>query len=594
VVARGGVVNHHRVDGELEAIVHHPSLGHDDYVNPVSTMIAAYAARHPGHSLAFAGRRVRHLLRLEAGDSTGEALLNVTPYFDGLKFMREAWAHGGVDAWVNHLVDRDKETTFKGLELPPSVSQLLKYAGWAKTAISGAITAGNIAYDLFGIGIQSRESKIYEAVQRIEQKLTEIQKSLTDIQTDMQTGFAELQKEISEGNYNSAVLPVKQLAGKIDAADADLQDYANNVLNPPPTEAEFISIRDRKRTAIEGYVSDIKASFNLGDDTLRDAFFTSPANKVPAYSQLAQVELNTSGHFLTHQGSLELQYLASYVLQFQAAAFNLIVHAESASTGPNTVVLNVMQKYLGFNTEQATKWIAENANTDEPTVPESGDFHDEVGLIGQIQPVPTGAAVEADSLGNVEGPMWQVEAPQIELGRTIHDRPPEKGMGCANQYAPASRLLGVSMCQYMGVGWTTAQDDLTAAEHGLQTSTSLGSWKPATLSETQTLFKRPELTKAVTLSDDYWDPYDNTFRAHDYQVVEPGRPYGGLFAGTGVYTGWYSHWVSGINVTTVKGTETSRGAKGTCWFGVAADAGSNCPVLHALLLRPTTGERYWP
>jgi hypothetical protein len=150
------------------------------------------------------------------------------------------------------------------------------------------------------------------------------------------------------------------------------------------------------------------------------------------------------------------------------------------------------------------------------------------------------------------------------------------------------------MCQYMGVGWTTAQDDLTAAEHGLQTSTSLGSWKPATLSETQTLFKRPELTKAVTLSDDYWDPYDNTFRAHDYQVVEPGRPYGGLFAGTGVYTGWYSHWVSGINVTTVKGTETSRGAKGTCWFGVAADAGSNCPVLHALLLRPTTGERYWP
>jgi hypothetical protein len=594
VVARGGVVKHHRVDGWLQAIVRHPTLKHDVYVNPVTTMIAAYAARHHGHSLAFARRRVRHLLKLKAGESTGEALLNVTPYFNGLKFMRKAWAHGGVEAWVKHLIDRGKSTTFKGSELPPSVSQLLKYAGWAKTAISGAITAGNIAYDLFGIGLQSKESMIYEAVKRMEQKLNDIQISLTNIQTDMATGFSELQKEISETSYNSAILPVKQLAGKIDSADTDLQDYANNVLDPPPTEKEFNDIRDRKRTAIEGYVNDIKANFNVANDTLRDAFFTSPANKVPAYSQLAQVELNTNGHFLTHKGSLELQYLASYVLQFQAAAFNLIVHTESTSTGPNNVVLNVMQRYLGFTTEQARQWIAANANTDEPTVPESGDFAEEVGLIGQIRPVPEDAAVEADTLSNLQGPMWQVKAPEIQLGRTIHDRPPEKGMGCANQYAPAYQQLGVSMCQYMAVGWTTAQGDLTAAENRLQTSTSLGNWKPATLSETQTLFKRPELKQAVTLSDDYWDQYDNTFRAHDYQVVAPGHPYAGTYAGTGVYSGWYSHWVSGINVTTVKGTETSKGARGTCWFGVGKDAGSDCPALYALLRRPTTGERYWP
>ncbi len=596
VVARGGTVKGLKVRGWLEATMRGPSLAHDIYVNPVSTVIDAYAASDPNRSLAGDRRKGRHLLDLKQGDSTGDALLSVTPYFNGLKFIRKARAYGSVQKYVKHLIEQRKQRSFQATGLP-NVSQYLKYLGWAKDGISGAITAGNIAYDLFGIGIESKESKIYEAVQKIQKQLDEIQGSLRDIQADMQTGFDTLQQEVAKDTFAAVVQPVKELAGAVDAAQANLQDYVNNLLDPPATQTEFNAVADRKQKAIGIFMADIVKHFDIGNDVFRDALLLGAVNKSAAYPQLAQVELDTNGRFLTHQGSVELQYLASFVVQFQAEAFNLITRTETTSKGPSNVLLSAMQRYLGFNADQARAWVAANADTQEPSEPPSGDLHDELTLLNQIQPVPEGAAVEADTLQNAQGAMWQAKPTQIELGRTIYDRPPNTGMGCANQYAPPVQLLGQYMCQYMAKGWTTAQDDLTAAENGLQTSTSLGDWKPATLAVTQTLLKRPGLDKGLTIADDYWDPYDYTFRAHDYQVTPPGNKnlQAGLFAGTGNLTGYYSHWVSGINVTTVKGNPVaSRGTKGTCWFGVAADKGSNCPALGVLLTRPTTGERYWP
>ena len=96
VIARGGVVKGQRVVGSLRAIVRHPGLKHDAYINPVSTVIDAYAALHPDRSLGYARRKAEHLLNLKPGELAGDGLLDETPFFNGLRFLRDARAHGGV------------------------------------------------------------------------------------------------------------------------------------------------------------------------------------------------------------------------------------------------------------------------------------------------------------------------------------------------------------------------------------------------------------------------------------------------------------------------------------------------------------------
>src|SRR5262249_50826059 len=156
----------------------------------------------------------------------------------------------------------------------------------------------------------------------------------------------------------------------------------------------------------------------------------------------------------------------------------------------NTALRNTLKLYLGFTPAEAAAWLAADPDSKEFSVPPSGDFHDELTYLESIRPVPEGTIVEADGLTDAQGPMWQVTPPAIELGRTIHDRPPEKGMGCANALTPPYLVLGKYMCQYMAKGWTTGQEDLMSAEGAIQTSTSLSGWQPATLIQTQTLLKR--------------------------------------------------------------------------------------------------------
>lgn len=580
VVATGGSVRGERIDGSLQAIVVRPGVNDVVVIDPVSTVIAAYLHRHPGLSLARATRKGRRLLTLSPADSIGPALLQVTPYFDGLSFLRDARAHGGVQRYVAALIRRGRPVSFRGPYLLGGVQDYLKLLTTAKDTLSGVFSIGKAAYDIFkwAQGPEPTTGDIYNAVQELKTQLNAIQSSLDEIKQKVDDGFKAILDEIKNAEFDRSVKPLEDLARTVYKTQLDFKVLLDNAtaryFNP--------QVAKEKTDAISANMNEIEKAFNQEGDVFRDGILKK--RTTPAYYYYGQTLLARTAHFMTPGDSAELQNLASWVLQYQALAFNLIVRYENheGQESPNAVLTDALKAYLGFDASQARNWL----DNQSPVTPSSGDLSEELAYLDTVQPVPAHTIVEADGLQDVQGPMWQAsDAAPIELGRNIYAR--QGGMGCADRYYQPHSEFGKLWCQYMWKGWTTAQNDLTGAENAL--GASLAGWKAATVSQTQTLFKREGVANVLQIKPDYWDPYDFTFRTSKYNVTENG-------AYADYYTGYYYYWVDAVDVTTIKGLpQESRGNTGTCFFGVGDHKGTNCPVLHVLLRRtPLSTEHYWP
>jgi hypothetical protein len=584
LVASGGSVSGGKVNGSLEAILPHPGPARDVFVNPVSTVIAAYASRHPRASLARATREGRRLLALGPGDSIGRALLHVTPYFDGLSFLRAARAHGGLRRYVASVTGRSRPVSFRAQHLLGGFEDYVKLLTTAKNAVSAVQSIGSFAYDIFkwAQGPEKTTGEIWEAVQQMKQQLEAIQTSLANIHNEIYGGFQKVLDIIKKEAYARRAGELKQLASTVASTEDDFQDLVDNATSPDFKP----SIAADKTREIKDNIKTIKDGFQQINDVFRDGVMKGET--IPAYYYKGQVLLAQSAHFMTPADSAQLRNFASFVLDYQALAFNLIVRYETSESGssPNSSLLHALKLYLGFSSNEANAWLAASAKSGVPSPPPTGDLRDELDYLATIAPVPAHTVVEADGLDNLRGPMWQAgAATPIDLGRDIYAR--HGGMGCADRYHPPYSQLGKNWCQYMWKGWVTAQNDLAAAENPL--GASLSGWKPATSDQALTLFKRDNIASVLQTKPDYWDPSAFKLRIHKYNVTEDDRY-------ADYYTGYADNWVDGVDVTTFKALpEDHRVTTGSCFFGVGDSKGTNCPALYALLQRtPDVSEHYWP
>jgi hypothetical protein len=630
VIARGGVAKHQRVVGSLRAIVRHPGLKHDAYVNPVSTVVDAYAALNPGRSLAFAKRKAEHLLRLRPGELAGDGLLDETPFFNGLRFLRDARAHGGVQRYIKHLINQDQPVSFKGaggaLELPTGIFKYVKLLGMAGDGVGAIFTVGSIAYSLFGLGIESDEQKALDAIKVMQEQLGHIQESISALRAELASGIDVLGDQVDEATYNTAVAKLQDLIGTVSTAQDDFRDYVDNELSSQPDAR----VRDVKYKELELLMPLIESHFTDSADLFYDALLPNRFTPViPAYRYLGKILLSRSAHFMTTEDSAQLENFAGYVLQYQALAFNLIVRWENqegaptepggTARPPNTVLKKAIKLYLGFDKpEQMSAWL-ENWDAKKqqdrnalPDVPASGDFHDEMTYLETISPVPANTIIEADGPNNVQGNMWSTKPVQIELGRTIHDVPPETGMGCANQYAPPAHVSftgTAGWCQYMEVGWTTMENDLFSAQTALKgvgptdkpgPNGPITPWDRAALPETQGLLARlngiaPDSRDSIMKIQDRY-LLANFASGDGFKVLSSkywATPHGDYCPPAQAdCRGVQVTWVDGVQVATVN----AKGATATCSFGVGYHQGSTCPKdLYVLFRRPTAiGETYWP
>ncbi len=588
IVASGGAVGGERVDGSLQAIVPRPGPSQDVFVNPASTVSAAYAAGHPSASLALSSREAARLLGLRPGDSIGSGLLHVTPYFDGLAFLRAARAHGGLQRYVAYLIGRDEPVSFRPPRLLRGLQDYARVLGMASNAISAVSGIGSIVNDVIGWaqGSQQQIGQIWDAVRQMQNQLTAIQTSLDNIQAEIQSGFRQLHDQIGDLAYNQSVLGLKELAGTVATTESDFEDLVTNAASP-----NFSSeLATTKTHAIEQNINKIETEFNEAHDVFRDGLLGSLGTK-PAYYFAGTTLLARSAHFMTPSDSTQLQAFASYVLQYQALAFNLIVRWEThlSPKSPTGTLTKAVKHYLGFaSTDQARAWLHANPpESPTPSAPSTGALHDELSYLAKIQPVPAQMIVEEIGDG-VTGPMWQAsDAASFDLGADVHAR--SGGMGCADRYHAAYSELGKDWCQYMWKSWATAKNALTTEANHLATSSGLAGWQSATLGQAQTLLRTDKVASVLQVKPDYWDPYDFTLRTHGYQTTADG-----LYCD--YYCGYRSTWVDGMDVTTVKGSpEGARATKGSCFFGVGDSKGTNCPLLYVLFRRtPASSEHYWP
>lgn len=599
LVARGGKVRRHKVKGSLQAFVRRPSIDRSVYVNPVTTVIAAIKLKYPNRSLAWAERKARRLLKLQPNDPIGKALRSDTPDFDGLEFLLKALKNGGLQNYIDDLIDEGDPISFKGSPIPISkfaeVKNLLKSA---KDAVSAVAEVGKFAYDFYRWAANEKDTdeKIYEAVQQMQTQLKDMQASLNAIHDELGEGFQRLEDEMNASAFANAVAPLQDLAGKVAATQSYFDDIVNNKLAGPPAYSQELA--DTRLQDIRANMNEIVRGFQRVNDIFRNGIIKAQAD--PAYYYAGQNLLAHSRHFMTPDTSDQLRNFASFVMQYQALAFNLIVRWEShlSPSRPTTTVRNAIKLYLGFDDAQATAWLNETIDPEAvPSLPPTGDLHDELTYLDAIKRVPDNTVVQADGLENAQGPMWQAFGQKgIQLGRTIYARPGDAGMGCADLLATATQMLGGFYCQYMAKGWNDGQDQLRGAADGLAGA----DWHVATPDQTQALLTRTRTIPADSLKEImaikplYWYAPEFTTDVSNYDVLYGQPPRKCDFGVTPGCT-YYTKWIDQVTVATLS-SDPAKALKGTCHFGVGSHKGGNCPEMPVLLRRDPdpNAERYWP
>ena len=589
ILATGGSARARRVGGSLQALVPHPGVDQTVFITPVSTVTAAYAAR-PRVSLGAAASSARRLLSLRPGDPAGEALLGVTPDFDGGKFLARARAHGGVQAYVSYLIARGRPTAFPGTRTRAGILDTLKLLGPAFTAASAVGTIGSFAYDIFkwASGSEQKIGKIWEAVQQMQAQLNAIQASINDLKADIDRGFQKILDKIGETNYNLAIRPLEVLAGVTAKLQLDFKTLVDNATAPVFNR----ELADRKTTSIANGIDTLENQFNQAYDLFRNGILR--VRTLPAYYYDSQTLLANSGHLMTPYDSAQLDDLASYVLQYQAFAFNLIVRWENhfGPDQPTPVLLEAVKVYLGFDSAAKAKaWVDSGKPPDVlPPVPPTGDLHDELAYLETIKTVPPHTVV--DELDKGTGRMWAYEPRKptptlFDVGRLVNY---PKGLWCVpNLQRPARE----DYCPLFLDAWNTLLGNLVLYGKEFVTATGLSGWEPANVSQAQSVLSRLSGAPGVTLRPSYWAAADG------YDLVRGG--YWCQFdRGCYVCPEWAQecgdHRVRLIDGAALRVFDVPKGQLVNCAFGVGTiHRGNDCPVLTPLVGRKLDeGEQYWP
>jgi hypothetical protein len=595
VVATGGTVRGRRIRGSLEAIVVSPGAARDALLTPVSTVIAAYQARHRRASLSVAIRNGRRLLGLSPGGAGGRALLGVTRDFDGLAFLRTARARGGLQRYIARLIARGKPVAFRGRPHVGGIEDYVKYITTAKDAISGVYTIGKTVYDIinWAKGKEDREGQIWEAVQRMEKQLEAIQTSLDNIQAQVQTGFQQIHDAIDIAAYNQMVLPLKTLAGTVGAAEDAFVDLVNNATSP-----NFdASYAQQKLAQLNQELPRIIEQFQRDNDVFRDSILKGALFTTPTYSFAAKALLVRTEHFMTSGDSAQLQNFAAFILQYQAFAFNLIARWETKEGVVSKTLANAIKLYLGFDTTaQAKAWLEK----EKADVPAAGDLHDELTYLDTIRSVPVHTIVDsyggADATGT--GLMWSFEplkkVVRFDLRDAVHFPP---GSYCGSGYQD----IHGDWCPFMADYWNALKKRLSDYEDTFGKRLGLTGWEAPKPALAQTALKRIAGIPDAAPRAYYWTPVDATTVDHGYQFICDDYHRCQLCP-ENQHCGWYGRLDDGVSVPVLEASGKlvsctiavgDKDWRGTYFPDRAHRA--DCPEVAPIIERkPDVSERYWP
>ena len=254
VVASGG-----NQQGEASAAVYsadYRNYNHETgivYINPVTTMVSAYLDKHPGMTLGDATRIIKGFLEIPDWVDIGSGLAATNDYFADWKFMGEAFANGGVNAYINQLIAELDQGG--GATTHPFTSEgpLLQGAGQkialalaegAASYVGGELMGWGLAQAGIGFGDSDPTGQLEAAMQKSMQELTN---RLVQIQGQLDEINKKLAALSCEGKENTYGIRIHQL----DTLISQILDIQNDlaIIVADPSKANLPDLTDnRQRT----------------------------------------------------------------------------------------------------------------------------------------------------------------------------------------------------------------------------------------------------------------------------------------------------------------------------------------------------------
>lgn len=224
------------------------------YINPVTTMVSTYLDKHPGMTLDDATRIIKVFLDIPDWVDIGSGLATTNHYFSDGKFMSEAFANGGVNAYINRLLAELDQGVGATTHPFPSEGPLPQGAG---KKIALALAEGAASYaggELMGWGLAQAgigfgdsdpaghlEAAMQEAMKELNHRLVQIEGQLNQITNKLEA----LSCEGKENTYGIRVRSLDELTSHIhdiqndlaiivsDPSKANIPDLTDNRLRTP-------------------------------------------------------------------------------------------------------------------------------------------------------------------------------------------------------------------------------------------------------------------------------------------------------------------------------------------------------------------------
>ena len=332
VIASGGRVFGRPFRGRLRASLRNHAAGTTIYVNPASTLVAAYLAAFPKRTPARATTAVKRFLVIPSSTTLTADLQSSSTLFSGTTFLRQA--RGKVDRFLVRLVAqlrRGQRHSFRGTALPRGAGG--EFAIWfGKQLANGAVSyLGGLAmgwvFSQFGV-----EDGIAGQIAQISAQLEEINRRLTELGTQVQQIIVQSDKQY-----------LVTVAKDLDNARSDIKSRMSDLLwvadmgqqDPKPDPAYLEQQSCAKLKALRS-LAEGTTGYGYAEVKINGSFFPEGTGS-ESISQAAAWVVRDRYRWWTKASAAEVRSLVSYWIALQSTWLNLKLEWEhSVAPCPST------------------------------------------------------------------------------------------------------------------------------------------------------------------------------------------------------------------------------------------------------------------
>ncbi|OPY11569.1 MAG: hypothetical protein A4E69_02773 [Syntrophus sp. PtaB.Bin138] len=362
VVSSGGTEEGTSVDYKLMAhfVGFNPAKDRI-YVNLATTLVCVYLNRNTDNTLAEATTAVKTFLDIPDEVDIGEGLHNNNKYFSPSKFMAQAAANGGVDAFMEILVDEMSQGP--AAKHPFVASSMLAGDGGAIAACAGTSMAeaarnGAIAWGA-GFALNKGMGALFPGtgaptkadLNELKGMLTQIQTQLTQLSYEIASAKTEINAEIVKSEYNIGTM---QLADYVSLVENTFIDLKKEIQKDPATltsaeRTQRINTINAKLKTIGDKIEPFLGSLHKklhGDGTLdAQGLYKIYADKIKAQKRFLSKA--------NYQDKVKTLFL--YFNQLETTALYLAVEYYHANDLSQTIV-DTHTEQLGTDSKAELDW----------------------------------------------------------------------------------------------------------------------------------------------------------------------------------------------------------------------------------------------